>query len=246
MRALPAIFAILIVIASGTAALGQDVGNIRVTNLSPDTGEVSIWIDGEVAREYLGFKRTTEYIAVAPGTHTIEVRDALGGTDTLLSHSLSIVASENYTLGLTGVLSQNDLQFITLLDDDTTDIRSARVRFVHTTPGMPAIDIAIPGGRVLVENLSFRGQSDYIPVRPDVYPLEIRVAGTSEVLYTIPEIGMSRLTACTIFTVTLGEDNVLQTVHTFEANRSINYQEILIGLSLWAALLAWFVQNHAN
>ena len=104
----------------------------------------------------------------------------------------------------------------------------------------------LSGGRVLVEGLGYRQSSDYIAIRPDVYPLEIRVAGTSEVLYQLEDMGMSRLTSCTIFTTTEGEDGLLKTVHTFEANLSINYQEILLGLSLWAVLLAWFVQNHAN
>ena len=246
MRGITAILALLFVLVIAPAGFAQDASNVRITNLSPDAGEVSVWINGELVREYLGFRRTTEYFSINPGANEIVIRPAFEETTTLMSYNLATMPNQNYTLGISGLVGANDLEIVYLEDNTETNLRSARMRFVHTTPGVGMIDIAIAGGRVLVERLSYRESSDYIAVRPDVYPLEIRAAGTTEVLYTLEDVGMSRLTACTIFTTTEGEDGLLKTVHTFEANLSINYQEILLGLSLWAVLLAWFVQNHAN
>ena len=143
MRGIAAILVFVFVLIVAPVALAQDMANVRLTNLSPDAGEVAVWIDGEVARDFLGFRRTTEYFAINPGTHEITIRPAFEQSSSLISYTLSALPGQNYTLGLSGLTSANDLEIVYLEDSTETNLRSARIRFVHTTPGVGAIDIAI-------------------------------------------------------------------------------------------------------
>ncbi len=249
MRQAPvaAIFAaILMILALSATALSKEGPLLRVMHLSPDTAQVDIWVDGVKMREYLGYQRTTEYLSLSEGEHRIEVRP-YGESSLLGSILVALAPGDHSTVAVTGLSGQNDLQLIALTDDHVAVGLFAKVRFVHTSPGVPALDIAVRGGGpILVSNLGYRQSSDYIQIRPDVYDLEARIAGTTTVLFTIPSVGLSRAANCTIYTTTEGDGLVLKTVHTFETNTQLDYRELLLGITLWAALLAWFVKNHAK
>lgn len=246
MRRFAFILVLSLIVTIAPSVLAQDAANLRITHLSPDTGQVDIYIDGSLYREYVGYERTTKYITLSPGSHQVDVRPAGMEQPVLASLSLSMEPDSSYTLGISGLLSSNDLQLIVNMDEFETDLLYSKVRFVHSSPGLGPIDIAIAGGPVLVSGLPYRASTGYLDIRPDVYDLEIRIAGTSTVLYTVSDIGMTRAAACTIYTAGTTVEETLITVHTFEANHSIDPRQILLGLTFWAALLAWFVQNHAK
>lgn len=236
---------IFLLFAAAPTAFSQEGASVRVTHLSADTPIVDIWIDGVMTRGYLGPMRTTQYLNVLAGEHRIQVRPT-GEESVLTELSLNLLPASKVTLGITGLSGQNDLQLTAQTDDAVADFFFAKVRFVHASSGVPAIDIAVAkGGPMLVSNLGYRESSGYIQIRPDVYDLEVRISGTSTVLFTIPKVGVSRAANCTIYTTIEGDGNVLKTVHTFETNTHLDYKELLLGLAFWAALLAWFVKNHA-
>jgi hypothetical protein len=246
MRGIAIILVFSTIIAFAPSAFGQDDANLRVTHLSPDAGEVDVYVDGAIFREYLGYERTTEYLNLSAGSHQIDVYPAGFDQQSLSSISIFIDPGSSHTIGISGLLTSNDLRLISNEDELDTGLRFALVRFVHSSPGVGPIDIAIAGGPVLVSGLPYRESSGYLEVRPTVYDLEVRVAGTDTVLYQISDIGLTRAAACTIYTAGTTTDETLITVHTFEANHTIDPRQILLGLAFWAALLAWFVQNHAS
>jgi hypothetical protein len=61
----------------------------------------------------------------------------------------------------------------------------AQVRFVHTVPGSPAVDVAVVGGPVLVKDLAYPNASPYLSVAPATYDIEILSTGTSNILVRI-------------------------------------------------------------
>lgn len=55
-------------------------------------------------------------------------------------------------------------------------------------PGAPAVDIALKGGKVLVSGLSYENASHYLRLKPGKYDLEVRVAGTPNVVLNLPGV----------------------------------------------------------
>src|SRR6185295_2866966 len=87
-----------------------------------------------------------------------------------------------------------------VLSDDLTPPASgkAHVRFVHLSPNAPAVDVAVAGGAVVFADRSFREFTPFTPLDAGTYDLEVRLAGTTNVVLALPGI---TLTAGKIYTV---------------------------------------------
>jgi hypothetical protein len=237
---------LLVLLVISPFAFSQDSAGVRLINLSPDTKEVDVWVDGTLTKGFLEYSVASDYINLSAGTHQIQVHPTRG-ENVLAQLQVDVSPAVHYTLGLTGLSTQNNLQLVSLTDDQSSSFLYAKVRFVNATPGMPAVDIAIANsGTVLVSNLGYQQSSGYIRVQPGVYDLEVRAAGTTTVLYTISKAGLSRAANCTIYMTNANSKGSLETTHTFEVNSHLENNQIVIGLILWATLLAWFVHNHAK
>jgi len=56
------------------------------------------------------------------------------------------------------------------------------------SPNAPAVDIALAGGAVLFPNYSFKQASAFTPINAGTYDLEVRLAGTSTVVLSLPGV----------------------------------------------------------
>jgi hypothetical protein len=79
------------------------------------------------------------------------------------------------------------------------------VRFFHFSPNAPAVDIAVTGGPVLFSNRKFNDQSTnaaltaFTPLNAGTYNLEVRLAGTSTVALSIPNVTLAAGKIYTVF-----------------------------------------------
>lgn len=179
---------------SCATALG--IGNegdacISVVHSSPDAPLVDIYVDGELALSGLGFGWWSNWIAVPAGEHRVQV--TANGTPAdaaVIDATLTLEADTAYQVAATGFVAEIAPQVyqadVSELADDT-----ARIRVVHTVPDAPAVDIAITGGDVLVSGLEFPNASDYLEVPAGSYDLEVRIAGTEDVVLPLPGVELS-------------------------------------------------------
>lgn len=80
---------------------------------------------------------------------------------------------------------------------------------VHASPDAPAVDIAVAGGPVLIENLAFPTASDYLPVAAGSYDLDVRPTGTETVAIDINGFAAEAGTIYTVFATGLLADGSL-------------------------------------
>lgn len=59
---------------------------------------------------------------------------------------------------------------------------------VHASVDLPAVDIAIKGGDVVIDNLEYAQLSDPVEVPAGTYDLEVRLHGTGEVAFDLPGV----------------------------------------------------------
>ena len=79
----------------------------------------------------------------------------------------------------------------------------AHVRFVHTSPDAPAVDIAVKGGPVIFPNVAFKAASQYVPVDAGTYDLEVRPAGKTDVVLAVPGVKLDAGNVYTVFAMGL-------------------------------------------
>ena len=70
----------------------------------------------------------------------------------------------------------------------------AEVRALHFAPEVPAVDVAVKGGAVIFSSVGFPSATSYSPVEAGSYDLELRAAGTDQVLHVRQHIPARRHT----------------------------------------------------
>ena len=161
-----------------------EMAMVRVVHASPEAPAVDIWLDGQPAIRGLAYNQFTGHTSVPAGTRRVQVTPAGGQPESaVIDANLELTAGEAYTVMATGQLTQ-----ITplVLQDDRTMMAGSRARFVHAAPGAPAVDIAVAGGPTVISNVAFGQDSGYIEVPVGDAQLEVRVAGTDQVVLTVP------------------------------------------------------------
>ncbi|HYH11532.1 MAG TPA: DUF4397 domain-containing protein [Thermomicrobiales bacterium] len=187
-----------------TTALGigaEGDGCINVVHASPDAPNVDIYLDGELALSNLAFGWYGGWLAVPAGDHQVQVTAAGTAPDTaVIDATVTVEADRAYHIAATGFLAEIAPQ---IYEADLSPIAdgSARVRAVHTVPDAPPVDVAVPGGDVLVSNLEFPNASAYLEVPAASYDLEVRLAGTTDVALPLPGVTLDAGTVYDVFAI---------------------------------------------
>jgi len=172
--------------------------SVNVTHASPDAPGVDLVIDGIVINSSaLTFPNSTDYIDVNAGTRNIKV-NASGTSTTVIEADLTLGANKNYSIFATDVLAS-----ITpvVIEDDLSAPASgkAHVRFAHFSPDAPAVDITLTDGTVVFPNAAFQDVTAFTPLDAGSYDLQVRAAGTSTVVLTLPSITVNDGMIYTVF-----------------------------------------------
>lgn len=165
---------------------------VRVAHLSPDTPPVDVFINGGKVLANVPFTAISNYLNLATGTYNIKIFASVanGQGTPAIEANVTVATGKDYTIAALGKLA--NITAGVYLDDNTRPAAGkARLRVIHASPDAPAVDIAVAnGGPVLVPNLSFKDASGYLELPAGSYNLEVRVAGTSTVAYTIPTLNL--------------------------------------------------------
>ena len=70
---------------------------------------------------------------------------------------------------------------------------------MNLSPNSPAVDITLPNGTILFHNVSYKQLTPYISVPPMNYTLQVRVAGTPNVVHTIPNADLEQDNMYTVY-----------------------------------------------
>ncbi len=194
---------------------------LRVVQAIPDAPAVDVLFDVPTIFCNLPFMTVTHYRTLAPAAYTVQVipstSTALGAAPTpagtrtpgtpaapapLIVSSASLSPNVDYTLAILGMASS--AQTLLLTDDNSAPpAGQAKIRFVNASPNAPAVDVALSGGPTLASNLPFRGVGNYMSVPRGTHTLQVRAAGTKNVILTIPNVMLEQGVVYTSYAVGL-------------------------------------------
>jgi hypothetical protein len=161
-------------------------GNVMVVHASPDAPAVDLLVNNTVVASGLAFPNSTEYLTVGAGIQNVKVRVA-GSSTTVIDANLPITGGTSYSVFAADSVAR--LAPLVLTDDLSAPAAGkAHVRFVHLSPNAPAVDIALQGGAVVFSTVAFKGNTAFTPLNAGTYNLEVRVAGTSTVVLSLPNV----------------------------------------------------------
>jgi hypothetical protein len=185
-------------------ALGTPTGaRVRIVHASPDAPAVDILLNGQPVVRNLVFKGYAGYLPVKAGQYRLQIAPAGAGADrAVIDARVMVEPGRAYTIAAVGKLAH--IKPVLFVDENVkTEARKGRLRAIHLSPDAPAVDVAVTGGPVLVEGLSFSQASPYLSVPAGSYNLELRPAGSMEAVLKVPNF---RVDAGRIHTlIALGE-----------------------------------------
>lgn len=167
------------------ASADQSQAQLRIGYFSSDAPHVDFYVDGQKALSNVGYKTVSNYIDVSPGQHTLIAR-AAGSAE---SSAPVVQVPGTFTAGTfyTGFAAGKTGELKAAIFQDSLSTPPAgktAARFVHLAPEVPGVDVAVKGGPVVFNNISFMQGSQYATVDAGSYNLELHQAGTDKVLFT--------------------------------------------------------------
>ena len=124
---------------------------IRVAHFSPDAPAIDIYIDGKKRLTNVPYEGVSDYLGLALGSHTFEVRATGTTSDSppAFKTTASLLANKAYTVAAVGKIA--NLQGKVYSDNLTSPSPGkAKVRILHVVPDLGPIDGAVKNGPVLL------------------------------------------------------------------------------------------------
>ncbi|MCA0989393.1 DUF4397 domain-containing protein [Guptibacillus algicola] len=178
---------------------------VRVIHASPDAPAVDIYVNGEAVVEGAEYKQATDYMALPAGDHKIEVFPAgkNGEGDPVISQNVTLEEGMKYSAAAVGKL--DGISLWALGDEAKASEGKAKVRVVHASPDAPNVDVAVKDGDVLFSDVAFKSMSDYAEVDPMTVDLEVRPAGSEDVVLEIPGVELKEGYVYSVYAIGLVE-----------------------------------------
>ena len=185
---------------------------LNIIHASPDAPAVDVYVDGEMALGDLAFGETSGWVAMPAGEHQIQVTAVGAELETaVIDADVTLEEGAAYEVAATGLLAEIEPQVyqVNLSEIGSEDEPKARVRVVHASPDAPAVDVAVKGGDVLIEDLAFPDVSNYLSVPATSYDLEVRPTGTTDVALDLPGVAFDAGMVYTIYAIGQTADDSL-------------------------------------
>lgn len=160
-------------------------GWARFGHFAASNDPVDVYVDGVSQASGVAFKTVTAYDALPAGAHTFEIKPA-GQPDA--SSVLSVVADVPDGHAITvGAVTTRDGLAAQVYDDALAAPApgASLVRFIHSAPEFPSVDIAVIGGATIASQVSYPSATPYEAIDAGTYDLEIRETGTQNVLVKV-------------------------------------------------------------
>lgn len=169
-----------------------EVGDSYVSfiNATPDTPSVDLYINnGKIHENSFAFTDrlpATSYTQTPAVQYTMTVTPAGSQSEFFFQSYLQL--SQDVYQSVFLVDNAEDMKGVLLRDDLSSPASGmAKVRFANFSPDAPALNLAVAGGEVWFEDNAFDPENideEFVEKEANTYDLEVRDAGSDEVLFT--------------------------------------------------------------
>ncbi len=177
---------------------------VRAVHASPDAPSVDVCASGATLFSNAAFPAATNYATVDAGTYDVNVVAAGAGCSSagVIAAPLTFAADTDTTIVALNVLDA--IEPLVLLDDNSAPAAgNAKVRFVHASPDAPTVDITLPDGTTLFNDISFKENGGYVEVPGATYTLQVRDETGTAVVLTLSDVTVEVGRVYTIYAVGL-------------------------------------------
>ncbi len=181
---------------------------IRLMHAAPKAPAVDVYVNDNILVRNFNYRQFTDYVKIPSGTYNVKVYSSGAIEEPIIETDLFVPPRSVITIA--AIRDTNgEVTLYPIVEEplETTTVGKTRVRVVHLISNAPAVDIALPDGTVIYENVQFKDIEKYIEVLPGNYTFEVRLAGTEIPILYIPNIKLRANRYYTVYAIGLiGED----------------------------------------
>lgn len=180
---------------------------IRLLHAAPGAPNVDIYLNDKIIANNLSYSQFTVYLSIPEGNYRISLYLAGTKDSPILSNTLVLNGDMIMTMAVIGTPSA--MEFLAIPDyHENIPIANgmAVLRFVHLSSNSPSLDVTLPDGTIIFQNVSYKEHTLYYAITANNYTFLVKEAGTSTVVLSVPEINLASKTVHTIYVIGLFED----------------------------------------
>jgi hypothetical protein len=170
------ILGILTSIAAFTAqnhhTLAEGSAFVRVIHASPFIGAADVFVDGAPLLSSFQFGSVTNYVAVPPGAHKVQIALVGKGINaSVITQTLDVSPGIAYTVAAIGAQPTN-LALKAFIDHNQLTPGSSKLRVYHLSPDSGSLNVGMPA-KTLITDLPYQGTSGYLTIAPGTYQFDV-------------------------------------------------------------------------
>ncbi len=160
---------------------------VKVLHADPSVEEFAVFIDGVEVLEDFAYGQASDWIDVAPGSARVTITaDRAGFNLVVYDMVYPVPAGYDYSLIITEALVYGDV-----FDTRPVPKGRARVRLVHATFAVPAVEVTAEGAtEAFTTEVAYPQTSDYEIVPAGLYNFEVTLADLGDVVLTDPDVDL--------------------------------------------------------
>ena len=191
---------------------------VRVLHTVPGAPNVDVYANDKLIANNLAYGNHTTYASLPSGTYKITLYVAGSKDSPIISNMLTV--SDNSYSTVAAIDASNAIEFLRIKDTNgPIEKNTSMIKFAHLSPNAPAVDITLQDGTILFSNVQFKQVTSYINVMPNNYTLQVRLAGTSTVVLTVPDVNLQPNKIYTVYAIGLaGKKPALEALLLVDGN----------------------------
>ncbi|PLT34960.1 DUF4397 domain-containing protein [Bacillus sp. V5-8f] len=183
--------------STGLALPEKRIATARVLLTAPDSPAMNIFINQNPVYQNVESQTISNYASLPEGCHHFNILQADKKNPAASTPRFTILSGNIYTLLVSG--SPENLHVDAIQDDPFVPAEETKIRFAHFSLETPDLDIAVKNGDVVFQKVAFRNATDYLALTPMAVDLEVRVAGSRDVILPLERIRFEKDVSYTIY-----------------------------------------------
>jgi len=195
--------ALMNVDSSGAAAIvNSKIAQLKMVAAAPGTAVINTFVDSVVAFANVPYQGASSYSVFAAGTHNVTAESAATPGAVIASAQPPFAPATDTSFVVTGTPGA---QTALVLNDNNLPgaANGARVRFVTVASNLGAVDVLV-NFALKVAGLGTNAASSYVAFTQDVYSINFDLAGTTNVVLSMPAVEFDAGHTYTLYLVGTG------------------------------------------
>ena len=153
---------------------------VQIIHNSPDP-TVDVYVGETRLIDNFEFRKATPFIDV-PADRDLNIGIALPNStqasDAIANFPVTLGTDETYVVVAGGVVGNTGATAFNLFVNDMAretaqNTNNVEIALFHGSPDAPEVDVVVPGGPIIFDNISFGNFGDYVSVPPGAYKLNV-------------------------------------------------------------------------